>query len=105
MIAWLWLVGAIGFEVLATLSLRASEGLRRKAWLAPIITGYGVSFFALAQALRAGMPVAVAYAIWAAVGVCAVALLARVFWGDPVTRRMLIGIGLIGIGIALMGAS
>ena len=41
------LAGAIIVEVFATLSLRASDGFRKKAWIVPVITGYLVSFYLL----------------------------------------------------------
>lgn len=51
------LAGAIVFEVFATLSLRASEGFRKKAWIAPIVLGYLASFYLLWLTLALGMPV------------------------------------------------
>ena len=36
---WLALAGAILVEVFATLSLRASDGFRKKAWIVPVIAG------------------------------------------------------------------
>ena len=38
--SWLILSGAIVFEVMATLSLRASQGLKKKKWIAPIAVLY-----------------------------------------------------------------
>lgn len=99
---WAWLLLAIGCEVTATLSLRASEGLRRRLWLIPVAGGYTISFVFLSLALSAGMPVGVAYGIWTAIGIVLVALLARVIWDDPLTRRMLLGIGFIIIGVMLV---
>ncbi|MGI6877576.1 DMT family transporter [Microbacterium sp. gxy059] len=99
---WLWLAGAIAFELLATLSLRASDGMRRRLWLIPVALGYGAAFTFLGFALAAGMPVGVAYGIWSATGVAMVALLARAIWRDPLTKRMLLGIALIVIGVVLV---
>ena len=44
---WWTLAGAIIAEVFATLSLRASDGLRKKAWIVPVAAGYLVSFYLL----------------------------------------------------------
>lgn len=96
---WLALVGAIGMEVLATLSLRASDGFRRRAWIAPVATGYLVSFYLLWLSLSLGMPVGVAYGIWTACGVALVAVAARVLFDDPLTWPMMAGIGLIAAGV------
>ncbi len=100
--SWVWLMCAIGAEIVATLSLRASDGLRRRVWLVPVIAGYAAAFFFLAQALDAGMKVGVAYGIWSALGIALVAVLARVIWNDPLTRRMVLGIGVIAIGVFLV---
>lgn len=102
MISLLWLILAIACEVAATLSLRASDGFRKRLWLIPVAVGYTISFVFLAFALDAGMPVGVAYGIWTAVGIALVALLARALWKDPLTARMLVGIGIIILGVALV---
>jgi small multidrug resistance pump len=96
---WLALAGAIGMEVLATLSLRASDGFRRRAWIVPVAAGYLVSFYLLWLSLSLGMPVGVAYGIWTACGVALVAVAARFLFRDPLTWRMLAGIGLIIAGV------
>jgi small multidrug resistance pump len=96
---WLALAGAIGMEVLATLSLRASDGFRRRKWIVPVAAGYLVSFYLLWLSLSLGMPVGVAYGIWTACGVALVAIAARILFRDPLTWRMLAGIGLIIAGV------
>lgn len=93
---------AIACEVGATLSLRASDGFRRRLWLIPVALGYVLAFISLHRALALGVPVGVAYGIWTAVGIVAVALLARTLWRDPLTPRMLLGIGVIIIGVLLV---
>ncbi len=96
---WLALAAAIGTEVLATLSLRASDGFRRRRWIAPVAAGYLVSFYLLWVSLSLGMPVGVAYGIWTACGVALVAVAARVLFRDPLTWRMIAGITLIIAGV------
>ncbi|QDQ96036.1 DMT family transporter [Tomitella fengzijianii] len=102
--AGVWLAAAIAAELFATLSLRASRGLVKKAWLVPVVSGYVLAFGFLGGALRAGMSIGVAYGIWTAAGIAMVALLARAIWGDPLTRRMLVGIGVIAAGVVLVEA-
>jgi small multidrug resistance pump len=92
---WLALAGAIIVEVFATLSLRASDGFRKRAWIAPIIAGYLVSFYLLWLSLGLGMPVGIAYGVWSACGVALVALIARLLFGEPLTGVMVLGIALI----------
>lgn len=96
---WLTLAGAILVEVCATLSLRASDGFRKKAWIAPIVIGYLVSFALLSVTLSFGMPVGVAYGVWSAAGVALIAVIARLVFADPLTPLMMGGIGLIIAGV------
>lgn len=92
---WWALAGAIIVEVFATLSLRASEGFRKKAWIAPVIVGYLASFYLLWLSLGLGMPVGIAYGVWSACGVALVAVIARFLFSEPLTWLMALGIALI----------
>ncbi len=96
---WALLLGAISTEVTGTLSLRASQDYA--AWLLVVVAGYVASFYYLARVLRAGMPVGVAYGIWGALGTAVTAVMGAVIFGDPFTKPVVIGIGLI-IGGVLM---
>lgn len=93
--SWLALLGGILLEVLSTLGLRASDGLRDRRWIAPVLIGYVTSFALVWLALRLGMPVGVAYGVWSACGVALVALLGRVLFAEPLTPMMVAGIALI----------
>lgn len=99
---WILLAGAILTEVAATLSLRASEGLRKKIWIAPVAVFYIAAFSLLTVALANGMPVGIAYGIWAACGVALTAVGARVFFKERLTARMIAGIGLIAVGVLVI---
>ncbi|MED5814847.1 multidrug efflux SMR transporter [Mycolicibacterium sp. 050232] len=96
---WAALAGAILVEVLATLALRASDGFRRKAWIAPVVAGYVMSFYLLWLALSLGVPVGIAYGIWTACGVALVAIIARFLFKEPLTPVMMLGIALIVSGV------
>ena len=96
---WLALAGAIMVEVFATLSLRASDGFRKKAWIAPVVAGYLVCFYLLWVSLSLGMPVGIAYGVWTACGVALVAVIARYLFAEPLTWVMVAGIGLIVAGV------
>ncbi len=99
---WVFLIGAILSEAGATMSLRASGGLARKAWIAPVGLGYVLSFVLLSLALAEGLALGVAYGIWAASGVALTAVLARLIFGEPLTRTMGAGILLISAGVLLV---
>lgn len=99
---WLLLALAIASEVTATLSLRASEGLRRKRWIPVIVVGYLAAFTLLGTILALGMPVGVAYGIWAAAGVALTAVLGRVIFKDHFSLLMALGVALIAAGVAMI---
>ena len=96
---WLYLAAAILVEVAATLSLRASDGFRKKIWLIPVVLGYLVSFALLSASLSLGMPVGIAYGVWSACGVALVAVLGRVLFAEPLTWVMVAGIAFIIAGV------
>lgn len=96
---WLTLAGAILIEVFATMSLRASDGFRKKVWIAPVAIGYVAAFSLLSVTLSLGMPVGIAYGVWSAAGVALVAVIARVLFAEPLTWVMAGGIALIIAGV------
>ncbi len=101
MMQYLLLVAAIGCEVTGTLALRvAARG--RPAFYGIVAVGYLLAFTLLWWSLRFGMPLGVAYGIWAAAGVALTALASRWLFGEPLTRRMLAGIALIAVGVMVV---
>lgn len=99
---WLMLAAAIALEVVATLSLRAMEGLARPWWLVAVVLGYAGAFVLVAKVLATGMPVGVTYGIWAASGVALTAVLGAFVFGDPLTWLIGLGIALIIGGVLLV---
>ena len=99
--AWLLLAVAIVSEVGATISLKlATDG--KKVFFVPVVLGYLIAFSLLAVALTLGLPIGVAYGIWAATGVALTAILGRVLFREPLTALMLGGIALIIAGVFLV---
>jgi small multidrug resistance pump len=96
---------AILSEVVATLSLRPSEGFSRAGPTPLMAVGYLVSFVLLAQALKRGMGIGVAYAVWAGVGVALVAILGRVLFNEPLSPVTAAGIALTIGGVVIVESS
>ncbi len=99
---YLLLAVAIVGEVSATTALKLSEGFSRLVPSVVVVVGYLVAFGVLARLLKDGFPVGVAYAIWAAAGIAAVALIGAVFLNEPVTWTMIGGLALIIGGVVLL---
>lgn len=97
---FLLLVLAIASEVTATVSLKLSEGFSK---LVPsvvvVVVGYAGAFFFLSQALKRGMSIGVAYGVWSAIGVAAVATIGALFLDEGLTLVQIGGIGLVILGV------
>lgn len=98
---YLLLLGAIASEVVATLTLRVAAHGRPRLY-ALVAVGYVAAFSMLLGSLRQGMPLGIAYGIWAAAGVALTAVASRFLFKEPLTRRMLGGIGFIMVGVLLI---
>jgi small multidrug resistance pump len=98
--AFALLAATISCEVTGSLALAAAQD--HPAWYAVTIGGYLASFWLLAQVLRAGMPLGVAYGIWGACGVALTALGGTVLFDDPLTPTMMAGMALIVAGVLLV---
>lgn len=101
MMAWIWLALAISGEIVGTLSLKASDGFSRPAFGALSVVSYAIAFFFLAQVLKT-IPVGIAYAIWAGVGVAAVSVMGVVLFGQRLDWPAVIGITLIVAGVIVL---
>ena len=90
---WLFLIGAIVFEVFGTISLRmAATGQR--AYYGAVAVGYLFAFGFLTLTLNEGLGLGVAYGIWAASGVALTAVASKILFKEPLTPIMLGGIAL-----------
>ena len=98
---YLYLAIAIVAEVLGTTALKASEQFTRPVPTLVVVVGYGVAFYMLTLVLRT-MPVGIAYAIWAGVGVLLVALAGAVIYREVPDLPAVIGMTLIVAGVVVI---
>jgi small multidrug resistance pump len=98
---WLYLGAAILFETIGTTALKASDGMTRLAPAVVVVVAYALSFWLLALVLRV-LPVGVAYAIWSGVGICLIASIGWVVFGQKLDAPALIGMGMIIAGIVII---
>jgi small multidrug resistance pump len=98
---WLFLMVAILAEVIATSSLKASDGFRKFWPSVLVIACYSLSFYFLSLTLR-DIPVGVVYAIWSGVGVVLVALIGWIVYRQHLDLPAIIGMLLIVAGVIVM---
>lgn len=92
---------AIACEVVATSSLKATEGFSRPLPTLMTLAGYGIAFWALSVAIRT-IPVGIAYAIWCGVGIIAITAIAWIFLKQRLDLPALVGMGLILAGVLVI---
>jgi small multidrug resistance pump len=67
---------AVLSEVIATTSLKFSEGFTKLVPSVVVVVGYGLSFYLLSMTLKV-MPIGIAYALWSGIGITLTVLLAK----------------------------
>jgi small multidrug resistance pump len=102
--AYLFLVAAILSEVVGTVSLKLSQGFTQVIPTVIVVVGYIGSFYLLSQSLVRGMPLGVAYGIWAACGVALVALIGALFLGESMSWVQIGGLALVAGGVLALEA-
>lgn len=101
MSAWAYLGVAIVAEVIATSALKQSDGFRNLVPSIVVVVGYVVAFYSLGLALRA-IPVGIAYAIWAGLGIVLVAGIGWFVFGQKLDAWAVVGMTLVIAGVAVM---
>ncbi|TQV79176.1 DMT family transporter [Denitrobaculum tricleocarpae] len=98
---WVYLSIAILAEVAGSAALKQSYGFTRM-WPAVLaVTAFVTALFFLSLTLRV-LPLGIAYAIWAGVGVVAVSLLGLVVFRQALDTPAMIGIALIVGGVIVI---
>ena len=98
---WIYLSLAIFSEVLATASLKSTEGFTKLWPSVLVLVGYSAAFYFLSMTLDS-IPIGVAYAIWSGVGVAAITLVSIFFLDQKIDTAGFIGIGLIVAGVIVL---
>jgi small multidrug resistance pump len=98
---YLFLLGAIVAEVVATSALAASERFTRLGPSLIVVVGYATAFYLLSWVLRT-IPVGVAYAIWSGLGIVLVSIVGVFYFKQRLDFAGLVGIGLIVAGVVVL---
>ena len=96
-----YLIIAIVAEVVATSALKQSDGFSRLLPSVVVMVGYGASFYFLSLVLRT-IPVGVAYAVWAGLGIVLISIVAAVLYDQKMDMPAVLGIGLIISGVVVL---
>ena len=99
--AYLWLFIAILCEVVATTSLKASEGFTRLVPSLLVVVGYIASFYLLSIALKQ-IALGTAYAIWSGLGIVGTMVAGLLIWHEQVTVARALGALLIVAGVIVL---
>ena len=99
--SWILLSAAILTEVVATSALKASDGFSKITPSIVVVVGYVLSFYFLSLALKS-IPVGIAYATWAGLGIVLITVIAWVMYGQKLDIGALVGMTFILIGVVIM---
>lgn len=94
---------AIVLEVAGTAALQASQQFTRLVPTAMMIVCYLACFYFLSLALRV-IPVGIAYAVWAGLGIVLITIVGLVVFGQRLDLPAVLGLGLIVAGVVVINA-
>jgi small multidrug resistance pump len=100
-VSWLFLALAIGAEVTATLSLKASEGFSKLGPSIVVVVGYVTAFVLLGLTIRE-LPIGLAYALWAGLGTVGATVGGLVFFGERLPSLVIAGIAVVVVGVVMI---
>ena len=98
---WFLLFVAIIAEVIATTSLKSTEGFTRLWPSVLVVVSYEIAFICMSLSMKK-IPIGIVYAVWSGVGVSLVTLVAWLFMGQALDAAGLVGLGLIIGGVAVI---
>ena len=99
--SYFFLLGAIIFEMLATTALKSSEQFTKLVPSILCVIGYVLAFYFLSHTLKT-MPVGIAYAIWAGLGIVLVSIVGIFAFKQIPDLPAIIGMALIVIGVIVI---
>lgn len=96
-----YLALAIIAEVVATSALKSSQEFTRLMPSLVVVLGYGIAFYLLSLVLKT-IPIGIAYAIWAGVGIALVTIVSAILFKQMPDAPAVIGIALIVSGVVVI---
>jgi spermidine export protein MdtI len=103
-IAILYVTISALIDIIANMMIAKSDGFRRKSWGIGAIILVWVAFTLLGQAVKT-MDLAVAYAMWGAIGVTGTAACGRILFGHRLRPLGWFGIAAITVSVIVLSAA
>jgi len=98
---YLYLAVAIIFEVIGSSFIKASDGFTKLVPTLLTIVAFVICFYALSIALKS-IPLSIAYATWAGLGILLTALVSVFYFKQSIDLPAIIGIIFILIGVVVI---
>ena len=98
---WIYLAGAIIFEVLGTLSIKQATLSNNNYWIGAIVIFNVISFTLIAFAVKK-IDIGTAYAIWAGFGTATITILGWLIFKEMMSVQKIIAISLIILGTIML---
>lgn len=98
---WVYLCLGIIAEVVGSAALKESDGFAKPVFAVLSLSSFCIALFFLSLALRV-VPLGIAYAIWAGVGIVLVSVLGVVVFHRPLDIPAIVGIALIVSGVIVI---
>ena len=101
--SYVYLIGAILCEVTGTMLLPISKNFTRPFITITLVLAYVMAFYLLTFALKE-IPLAIAYATWAGMGIFLITVLGYFFYSESLQWQTVLGLVLIAVGVAIVNA-
>lgn len=98
---WVILIIAVFGEVVATTSLKLSEGFTKLVPSVVVVIGYAIAFYCLSLTLKS-IPLGIAYAVWSGLGIVTVSILGWLLFGQKLDFWAILGMLLIVSGVVVL---
>ena len=100
---YLFLIGAILFEVAGTMLLPVSQNFTKLIPTTLLAIFYLCAFYFLTFVVNK-LPIAIVYATWSGLGIFTIAILGYIFFKQTLTWQAILGLFLIVIGVVLVNS-
>ncbi|MDS0527254.1 multidrug efflux SMR transporter [Clostridium sp. SHJSY1] len=101
---WVYLILAIGFEILATSLMKISDGFTKIVPAIGTFLGYILCFTFLSMALKK-IDMSIAYALWSASGIVILSTIGILVFKESISIMKVLSIGLIILGVVGLNLS